>query len=469
MKRSNPFSCSRRSFLRGSGLALTGFGVSSLFPGAIMRHAMAAGAGDERFIFIFLRGGNDGINSVIPHGDPSYNVGNRKALYIPPEEAIDLNGFASLHPAMGSLMDAYNAGEVAVVHRVGYPNSSQSHFSGQRIWENGNPVESGLFEGWMSRYIQEQAAEFAGEMPAMSIQNETPILLRGAQTFVNISDPEGLYQFINPNQPKTVAAWRKTFAELDDVRTYRPILSQAGVRLMDSLSVYESWDQAGWNPKDPDNPTWSLFPVNISSNPPDPSGPGGRKFSSESYSFFNNLKIAALSLLESDGTSNGTRVAGTELSGFDLHIKAGTTDGRHAKLLSWLAYGIRSLRIVLSGAALDPRAYSSIWGKTVVATMSEFGRTTVTNGSRGTDHASASCMWLAGGNINGGVYNCDSGSWPAGIMFGVDGRYLLYGTDYRAIFWEIMRDHMGALPANVETIFPGYGAGGLAAQELGLI
>jgi uncharacterized protein (DUF1501 family) len=450
-------------------LTLTGFGVSSLFPGAFMRHAMAAGSGDERFIFIFLRGGNDGINSVIPHGDPDYNVTNRKTLYIPPAEALDLNGFASLHPAMGGLMDGFNAGEVAVIHRVGYPNSSQSHFNGQRIWENGNPSESQLFEGWLSRYILEQAAEFAGDVPAMSIQSRTPVLLRGKETFVNISDPTGLFEFIGPDQTKTVAAWRKTFNELDDARKYRPILSQTGIRLMDTLGEYESWDQANWDPKDPDNPTWSLFPVSSATNPPDPSGPGGKKFASGSYSFFTNLKIAALSLLESDGTSNGTRVTGTELSSFDLHINAGTTNGRHAELLSWLAYGIRSLRIVLSGAAVDPRTYPPIWDKTVVATMSEFGRTSITNGSKGTDHASASCIWVAGGNVNGGVYNCDATTWPSGIMFGVDGRYLLYGTDYRAIFWEIMRDHMGALPTNVETIFPGYTAGGLASQELGLI
>jgi hypothetical protein len=303
----------------------------------------------------------------------------------------------------------------------------------------------------------------------MSVQPETPILLRGKDTFLNITDAAGFYEIPGLDQAKTINAWRKTYDELDDLKPYRPILSQAGVRLMDSLDVYESWDQANWNPKDPDNPTWSLFPVNSATNPLDPSGPQGRKFSSGAYSFFTNLKITALSLLESGGTSNGTRVAGTELQGFDTHIREGSTNGRHAELLSWLAYGIRSLRIVLSGAALDPRAYSSIWNKTVVVTMSEFGRTSATNGNNGTDHAAASCMWVAGGNLTGGVYNCDSTTWPAGVMFGLDGRYLLYRTDFRAIFWEILRDHMGALPANVETIFPGYGAGNLASQELGLI
>ena len=94
-------SCSRRSFLRGSGLTLTGFGIASLFPTPLIQHALAgSGNNARRLLFIVLRGGNDGINAVIPHGDVQYNSTNRPTLYIPPESAIDLNGFASFHPAL---------------------------------------------------------------------------------------------------------------------------------------------------------------------------------------------------------------------------------------------------------------------------------------------------------------------------------------------------------------------------------
>lgn len=124
---------------------------------------------------------------------------------------------------------------------------------------------------------------------------------------------------------------------------------------------------------------------------------------------------------------------------------------------------------MLSGAATDPRNYAAIWDKTVVVTLSEFGRTTIQNGSGGTDHAAASCLFAQGGPVNGAVYNCDASTWPSGVMFGVNNRYLLERTDYRAVFWEILRDHMGADPASVEAVFPGYTALGLASQELGLI
>lgn len=470
MRNENPCSCSRRSFLRGSGLTLAGFSVASLFPSAFMNHAMAGGTGDERLLFIFLRGGNDGINSTIPHGDPQYNPVSRGALYITPAQAHDLNGFASLHPALGDMMDVYNAGDLAVIHRVGYPDQSQSHFTGQRIWENGSPGQSDVFDGWLARYIAEQAAQFDGDLPAITAQRELPVLMRSSQNvFVNISDATGFYAIEGKKQDKMIRSWRQVLNKLGGPQTYRPLLAQTGLGLMDSLNEYRSWNQALWNPKDPNNPTWSLFPVNIVTNPPDPSGPNGLKFSPEAYPFFQDLKIAALALLESQGTSNGTRVSGTELSGFDLHTNAGSTSGRHAELLSWLGYGFRSLQIVLSGAAIDPRAYSSIWDKTTVVTMSEFGRTSLTNGGKGTDHAKASCMWLAGGKVNGGVYNCDSSGWPSGVMFDVDGRYLSHATDFRTVFWEILRDHMGSPPLGVESVFPGYTAAGLPGQELGLI
>lgn len=458
-------SCSRRSFLRGSGLTLTGFGMASLFPSPLIKQALAdeLNPGNRRLLFIFLRGGNDGINAVIPHGDPDYSQITRPTLYIPPGDAIDLNGFASLHPSLAALQEAYTTGELAVLHRVGYPDSSLSHFDGQRIWENGDPTQTQLFEGWLYRYTQECALSMGASLPVLTAQGATPLLLRGDERFVNIANPDNFgYVLANPvENQKYSDDWREQFDRLIGLEPYRPVLSQTGVKLADTLAEYDSWDQANWNPLDP-NSGFSLFPVSPETNQVG--------FSAVSYEFFASLKIAALSLLESDGVNNnGTRIAGTQLNGWDLHSGQGQTLGAHADLLRWLAYGMNSLRIVLSGAANDPRGYASIWDDTLVCTLSEFGRTTRENGSNGTDHAKASCQFLLGGTVNGGVYNCDAGSWPAGVMFGVDGRYLQYETDYRSVFWEILRDHMQAPAGAVDSIFPGYSSAGLGAQELGIV
>ena len=462
-------SCSRRTFLRGCGVTLSGFGIASVFPTALIDQAMAGVPTGKRLLFVFLRGGNDGINTVIPHGDSDYSTSSRPTLYIAPNEAIDLNGFASLHPALSDLADIYPDNDLAVVHRVGYDNSSRSHFDGQRIWENGNPTQSQLFEGWLYRYVKANMIDAGEKLPVLTAQPTPPLLVSGEEKFVNIADPANFnYVVGEPKRTKIKNAWRDLYNGLVGLEPYRPLLSQTGVQLVDTVDEFASWDQANWDPKDPDTGD-SLFPVSDATNPDDPQGPGGKKFPTSAYAWFNGLKIAALSLLESDGGMNGTRIAGTQLGGWDHHDAQGKFAGQHPTLLAQLGYGLRSLKIVLSGAANDPRNYPSIWNDTVVCTMSEFGRTTNENGNFGTDHAAASAQFLLGGSVQGGVYNCDGNSWPNGVLYGVDGRYLLHATDYRAIFWELLRDHMGADPAGLETIFPGYGAAGLAGQELGLL
>ena len=462
MQHPSTCSCSRRNFLHGSGLTLAGFGVASLFPTPLINLAMAGGgASDRRLLFVFMRGGNDGINALIPHGDGQYNATIRPTLYIPPGDAIDLNGFASFHPALGDMMDAFNANELAAIHRIGYANNSQSHFDGQRIWENGDPTQPQLFEGWLYRYIQECAVSAGVDLPVLTVQPTPPVILRGQEKFVNVASPDNFnYIVSDPPRSKLASGWREIAANLIGLETYRPVLSQTGVKLADTLDEYASWDQINWDPKDPDN-SWSLFPVSPATNQ--------AGFSPNSYGFFSSLKVAALSLLESTGTNNGTRIAGTQLGGWDTHNGQGQINGAQAELLSWLAYGFKSLRTLFSGAAIDPRGYTSIWDRTLVVTMSEFGRTTQENGSGGTDHAAASCLFAMGGTVNGGVYNCDSTMWPSGVMFDVSGRYLLERTDYRAVFWELLRDHMGAASTAADSIFPGYTSLGLPGQELNLI
>lgn len=444
----------------------------------MIKQAMAGGpTSDNRFLFIFLRGGNDGLNSLIPHGDTDYSTENRNSVYISPAEAIDLNGFASFHPGLQDMMEAFNAGELAAIHQAGFPNNSLSHFDDQRVWENGTPDLPASLNGWLAKTILTSDFRAGGDMPAISAQPNQPVLLRGQQTHLNVADADNfnfsLPFLTEPLKSKVVESWPPNYVGLQGLEPYGPILKENNLQLISFVDEFGTWDQENWDPKDPDNPTWSLFPVSFATNPDDPSGPNGKKFSSGSYAFFQNLKICALSLLQSNPllNTNGTRVAGTELNGFDTHSGQGGVVGRHRELLEWLAYGFRSLRIVFSGAAIDPRGYASIWDKTAVATMSEFGRTSRAN-SRGTDHGMASCLWVQGGSVNGGVYNCDPSTWPPGTMFSgqTAGAYSYLGhlTDYRAIFWEIMRDHMGALPSTVDDVFPGYTSTGLAGQELGL-
>lgn len=454
---------SRRAFMRLSGVTLAGVSLTSALPDALMSFAMTTAASNKRLLYIYLDGGCDALNTIIPHGDPQYNATLRPTLYVPPAQAINLNGFASLHKNLAELNTVYTAGDLAVVHRVGYPDMTQSHFDGKKIWQFGNPAVAAFGSGWLYRYLITNGLAQGASLPALNVNYYLSELLQGQESIVNIADPNSFdYGIDEPVKTKFRNRWSAAYTRLAGTEPYRELLAKTGVDLISTTAEYASWDQANWNPKDP-NTGWSLFPVDDNTNPT-LSG-GVKKFSTESYPFFLNLKICALSLLEGGGT-NGTRIAATELGGFDSHDGQGLLTGQHPDRLSWLGYGIQSLRTVLSGAATNNRSYGAIWNDTCVVTASEFGRTSAENGSSGTDHGQASFSLVAGGLVKGGVYNCDASNWFPGTLFEKDGFYFLHRTDYRALLWEVLRDHMGASLATVNTIFPGYTGLGLVEPDL---
>jgi uncharacterized protein (DUF1501 family) len=461
-------SCSRRGFLKGSGLSLAGVGLSTMLPAAVIDYVLAnESLTGKRLLFLYMGGGCDVINTVIPHGDADYNTTTRPSLYIPPQGqpngAINLNGFASFHPSLAKLMDSFNAGDLAVIHRVGYPTMSLSHFDGYKIWNGGDPGNKQILDGWLYRYVQQNAIASGAALPIVTVNGATPALLTGSERYVNIANVDSFdYIHAQPARSKFRDYWRELYAGTQGLESFRPVLSQTGVKLVDVVEQYKLWDQLNWNPKDPNTGQY-LFPVDSAT---DSAG-----FGFGAYGFFKNLRVCALSLLESDGRGNGTRLSGMEMNGFDTHDGQGTvTTGAHPELLRWIAWGLNSLRIVFNAAEVyDPghaRSYTPIWDDVAIVTYSEFGRTSRENGSLGTDHGQATFSLVAGGSVNGGVYNCDGASWAPGSMFSVDGQYLAHVTDFRAIFWELLRDHMGANPVARDTIFPGYGAAGLTELNL---
>ena len=160
----------RRTFLKTGGLSAFALGMPAVIPGMLRRHLLA-GPGDEnkKMIFIFQRGGNDGVNTVIPRGDPEYNTTSRPTIYIPETQVLNAgtdlgNSFAQLHPMLSPMMEIYNGSglngidgpaNLAVVHRVGYASQTQSHFDSQQYWENGVPGDPNLEEGMIYRHVQE--------------------------------------------------------------------------------------------------------------------------------------------------------------------------------------------------------------------------------------------------------------------------------------------------------------------------
>jgi uncharacterized protein (DUF1501 family) len=175
----------------------------------------------------------------------------------------------------------------------------------------------------------------------------------------------------------------------------------------------------------------------VAQGPYEPSGgavyPGG--------GFGNRLSHIAMLLKRTPA-----RVLGVNIGGWDTHTNQGKANGRQGDLLAQVAQGFRALY----------RDLQEQWEKLLIITMTEFGRTSKENGSKGTDHGHACAMFVAGGKVKGGVYNCDASTWSEGDLFSAKERYVERRTDYRAVFGEMFMRHFGDSEEDLEQVIPGY-------------
>src|SRR6201992_163240 len=144
----------RRGFLKNGALALVGTAaIPSFLTRAVMAQATTAAARNKRLVVIFQRGAADGLNIVIPHGEPSY-FQMRPSIAIPQGSALDLDGFFGLHPAMASLKPLWDQKHLAIVHAAGSPDMTRSHFDAQDYMESGTPGIKATEDGWLNRALQ---------------------------------------------------------------------------------------------------------------------------------------------------------------------------------------------------------------------------------------------------------------------------------------------------------------------------
>ena len=476
-------------------------------------------------LFIWLRGANDALNSVIPIMDSAYSS-SRPTLAIPQDPGTSYltagpadfpeagntgstygaypygvrlgNGFAALHPSLKFLAPVYNAGDLALIHRVAYPKQSQSHFDSQRYWENGVPnnnlVSEGIFYRTMLEYLIDQGAS-ASPLTGVSIQSSLPLILRGSDApMTNLTDP---LRYDLLGIPNSTNGNLKATAFLNSANTYpfpskqnRGLLELQYQNLMGTLNIFAGIDfTENGNTYRDDAVTdgdqqwydgngsqgYYLFPTNSDKNGgwrrPDGSAVFNKYAVPTSlHSLFERIKAAAIILNKTDAI-----IAGTEYGGFDTHnnqVGAKPVIGQHANLLGrigWAMYALRKYFTLYSDQAK--------WENLAVVTLSEFGRTTIQNTSMGTDHAEAGVMFVAGGAVRGygkgnptGVFGCspsDAVPWAPGAatgttgsMFGVSGRYLKRAYDYRSVLGKLIRDHLGATQNQLNRVIPGYLVGG---------
>src|SRR5213082_1857852 len=258
-----------RSFKIGLGVALSTLVDIPL----VVKRALAEGTigkNGKKLLFIFLRGANDSLNSVIPIQDTAYAT-SRPTLKILPDPQTDYsaidpcdfpiianpadptfgyanairlgNGFAALHPSLKFLAPVYNAGDLGLVHRVGYPKQSRSHFDSQNYWETGNPNNNLVKDGIFYRAMVESGIANTAPLTGVSIQSSLPLMLRGSSAaMTNLTDPTRYNLLGVPNSTAGNAKADQGISSANDFpfadKKNRELLNLQYKNLTDTLSIF---------------------------------------------------------------------------------------------------------------------------------------------------------------------------------------------------------------------------------------
>ena len=373
---------------------------------------------NKRLVVIFQRGAADGLNIVIPHAEPSYYT-MRPSIAIPRAQVIDLNGFFGLHPAMASFKPLWEQGQLAIVHAAGSPDTTRSHFDAQDYMESGTPGVKSTGDGWLNRTLQTASANAAalaagdsaaGDSPfrAVALGTSLPRILSGKASAVAISNVSG---FSIANGNPAAAPLGNTF-EAMYAQSLDAVLHGTGSETFEAMKMLKSADPQRYTPAQGAN------------------YPKGR---------FGDALRQTAQLMKAN---LGVQIAFTDIGGWDHHVNEGAAEGQLANVLRDFSQAIAAFWTDLGPLGED----------TVIATMSEFGRTARENGNRGTDHGHANVMFLLGGPVRGGrVY----GQWPGLDVAQLnEGRDLALTTDFRRVLGEAVAKHLGN--AQLSTVFPGF-------------
>ncbi len=401
----------RRAFLKGSSLAMFGIGAA---PSWLARAAYADSSAAPRkkiLVAIFQRGAADGLNVVVPFGDPRYyelrpTIRIPKPGGEPADSAIDLNGFFGLHPSLAPLKPIYDAKALAIVHAAGSPDPTRSHFDAQDYMEAGTPGLKATRDGWLNRALAPHTAPIS-PLRAVALGPSLPRALRGANPAVAVNNL-GDFQV---KDSKSSDLFESMYEHSVDT-----VLNGTGRETFEAVKMLKAIQSASYTPAG------------------GASYPAG-KFGQSMQQIARLIKANV-----------GVEVAFADIGGWDTHFNQmgqRASQGTLANQLTELGAGLAAFYKDLGDRMAD----------VAVVTMSEFGRTAKENGTRGTDHGHANVMFVMGGGINGGI----RGEWPGLEQEQLyEGRDLNITTDFRDVLSELVTHHLGNRQVGV--VFPGYAA-----------
>ncbi|MBC7873086.1 MAG: DUF1501 domain-containing protein [Ferruginibacter sp.] len=397
---------SRRIFLKSGALALITASMGGV-PTFVARAAQSRKLWspykkNKILVCIFQRGAMDGLMAVTPFTD-AYLQKARPNLFLSAAKTankplIDLDGRFGLHPSMNAFENLFKEKRLAIIHGVGSPNTTRSHFDAQDYMESGTPFSKGTESGWLNRAVGLLGHEAPTPFQAVSLTTSLPRSFYGEESAVAISNLEdfAIQMRGNPLATNTAA---KSFEELYD-NTSSTLLNKTGKESFEAIKMLKSAEIKNYKPSN-----GAIYPVS-------PLG--------------NSLKQIA-QLVKMDV---GMEIAFTESGGWDTHYNQGAEIGTFSRNVADLSNAIAAFWTDMGSYQDDVE----------VMTMTEFGRTVRQNGSNGTDHGRGSCMFIVGNDVNGGKVH---GSVPVLDIENLeDKRDLPVTTDFRAVFAEVAAGHL---------------------------
>lgn len=390
---------SRRGFLRGAALV----GAAVALPSVSTRYAFAAEGASSAgtLVVLSLRGGFDGLSAFAPVADPLY-ASLRPGIGLPASTVLQLDPTFGMHPGLAALKPLWDAGQMALVHDVGTPDATRSHFSAQEELERAAPG-SNLRTGWLDRVLDLTGVPSAFTATQVG-SGALPLAMVGPNSKMAVRKLDGVKleaaSWVGPRMLTALTALHK------NAPTHLAASAAGALSTLDTATSLQK------------------------NTPPLPEGVVYPK---------NDFGVALRDVARLIKGNVGLRIATLDLGDWDMHSGLGKHDN------GWMARKLTEFAAAMTAFAADlgPR-----FASTNVVTLSEFGRRVAENGSGGVDHGHGNAVMLFGGGLVGGVHGRFGGlgALDRGDLPGVN--------DYRDILGELLTRRLGV--ADLSKVFPGH-------------
>jgi len=396
---------SRRLFIR-DGVATVTLGLAA--PAFLSDIARAQGFSTRHLVVVYLGGGNDALNTLIPYQDGAY-YGRRPTIAIPAGQVLQVGtdgaGHAlGLHPRLGGLRNIFNEGRLALVQRTGYANSSRSHFEATDIWGTANP-QSSSGSGWLGRYLDTLPRPLDA-LTAWNTTDETPRALLSGVSGVPAIPNAATYTYASPNRGAAALQERAAAQAMaaNPAAASRPHLAFVNGT---NLGAIETLDRVAL--------ATAYTPTVAYPN--------------------NSFALAMRTVAGAIARGIGSKVFWVQTGGYDTHAQQGSDAGNYGNLMGTLGDGLWAFYSDVRNQGLS--------NDTTVIVFSEFGRRISENGSAGTDHGAAGLMMVLGGSVRGGLHGTAASLTPGNPTLENNSGDVHYETDFRSVYARLLDGWLG--------------------------